>query len=72
MLTVNSIHAENTTNMHFMYNIFSRSKTPSAPQKFSTWNTSGNDDADGWNGLSHMYLNDDSYGNSLNELNYQE
>ena len=70
MLTVNSIHKENTTYMHMMYNIFVRSKTPALSQKFNTWNTSGNTDADGWNGLSHMYLEDDSFGNNLTELNY--
>ena len=70
MLTINSIHKENTTYMHIMYNIFVRSKTPSIPRKFNTWNTSGNTDADGWNGLSHMYLEDDSFGNNLTELNY--
>ena len=70
MLTINSIHAENTTYMHVMYNIFVRSKTPALPQKFNTWNKSGNADADGWNGLSHMYLEDDSFGNNLSELNY--
>ena len=70
MLTINSIHKENTTYMHMMYNIFVRSKTPSLTQKFNTWNTSGNTDADGWNGLSHMYLEDDSFGNNQTELNY--
>ena len=70
MLTINSIHKENTTYMHMMYNIFVRSKTPALPKKFNTWNTSGNADADGWNGLSHMYLEDDSFGNNLAELNY--
>lgn len=70
MLTINSIHAENTTYMHMMYNIFVRSKTPALPQKFNTWNSSGNTDADGWNGLSHMYLEDDSFGNNQTELNY--
>lgn len=70
MLTINSIHAENTTYLHFMFNIFVRSKTPALSQKFNTWNSSGNSDADGWNGLSHMYLEDDSFGNNLNELNY--
>ena len=70
MLTINSIHAENTTYMHVMFNIFVRSATPSVPQKFNTWNTSGNTDADGWNGLSHMYLTDDSFGNNQTELNY--
>lgn len=70
MLTINSIHKENTTYMHMMYNIFVRSKTPALSQKFNTWNTSGNTDADGWNGLSHMYLEDDSFGNNLTELNY--
>lgn len=70
MLTINSIHKENTTYMHMMYNIFVRSKNPALSQKFNTWNTSGNTDADGWNGLSHMYLEDDSFGNNLTELNY--
>lgn len=70
MLTINSIHKENTTYMHMMYNIFVRSKTPALSQKFNTWNTSGNTDADGWNGLSHMYLEDDSFGNNLTKLNY--
>ena len=70
MLTINSIHKENTTYMHMMYNIFVRSKTPYVPQKYNTWNTSGNTDADGWNGLSHMYLEDDSFGNNQSELNY--
>ena len=72
MLTINSIHKENTTYMHMMYNIFVRSKTPSLTQKFNTWNRSGNDDRDGWNGLSHMYLEDDSFGNNQTELNYSE
>lgn len=70
MLTINSIHKENTTNMHIMFNIFVRSSTPSLAQKYNTWNTSGNTDADGWNGLSHMYLSDDSFGNNQSELNY--
>ena len=70
MLTINSIHKENTTYMHVMYNIFVRSKTPSLTQKYNTWNTSGNTDKDGWNGLSHMYLEDDSFGNNQAELNY--
>ena len=70
MLTINSIHAENSTNMHLMYNIFVRSKTPSLSQKYNTWNSSGNTVADGWNGLSHMYLEDDSFGNNLSDLNY--
>ena len=70
MLTINSIHAENTTYLHIMLNAFVRSATPSLSQKFNTWNTSGNTDADGWNGLSHMYLTDDSFGNNLTELNY--
>ena len=72
MLTINSIHAENTTYMHIMYNIFVRSKTPALSQKFNTWNSTGNTDADGWNGLSHMYLEDDSFGNNQEELNYSE
>lgn len=70
MLTINSIHKENTTYMHMMYNIFVRPKTPSIPRKYNIWNTSGNKDADGWNGLSHMYLEDDSFGNNQSELNY--
>lgn len=70
MLTINSIHAENTTYLHFMYNILVRSATPSASAKFNTWNSAGNTSADGWNGLSHMYLEDDSFGNNLTELNY--
>ncbi len=70
MLTINSIHKENTTNIHVMFNIFVRSKTPALSQKFNTWNSAGNTDADGWNGLSHMYLTDDSFGNNLSELNY--
>ena len=70
LLTINSLHPENETYLHMMYNIFVRSKTPALPEKFNTWNSSGNTDADGWNGLSHMYLEDDSFGNNLAELNY--
>lgn len=69
MLTINSIHSENTTYLHFMRNIFTRANN-GVTNKFNTWNTSGNDDADGWNGLSHMYLSDDCFGNNISELNY--
>ena len=69
MMTVNSIHTENTTYLHFMRNIFTR-VNKSVSVKFNTWNTAGNTDADGWNGLSHMYLTDDCFGNNLAELNY--
>lgn len=71
MLTINSIHAENTTYMHMMYNIFVRSKTPAISQKYNTWNTGGVT-GDGWNGLNKMYLEDDSFGNNQTELNYSE
>ena len=53
-----------------MFNILVRSSTPAASAKFNTWNSAGNTSADGWNGLSKMYLTDDSFGNNLTQMNY--
>lgn len=71
MLTINSIHPENTTYMHIMYNIFVRSDTPALPQKYNTWNTGGVT-GDGWNGLNKMYLASDCFGNNQSDMTYTD
>ena len=66
VISINSIHDDNITYMHFLQNGFFCTGTP----KYNCWNTAGNTSADGWNGLSKMYLSSDSFGNNQNEMNY--